>query len=104
MLFGSESIMLALAAILLTVIAMTFNMSRTKHQLATVDALEPPLLRPRIPYVGHILSMIVEKSGFYARILYVIKTLQYWSDCGLIVNKPNHTAGKAVGQSAPCLC
>lgn len=35
----------------------------------TVDAREPPLVPPRIPVIGHIISMIREKAGFYTRLL-----------------------------------
>ncbi|KAH7118626.1 cytochrome P450 [Dactylonectria estremocensis] len=33
-----------------------------------LDSLEPPLLKPRVPIVGHLISMIHEKSGFYPRL------------------------------------
>ncbi|KAF4954520.1 hypothetical protein FSARC_12133 [Fusarium sarcochroum] len=34
----------------------------------SLDALEPPVVKPRIPLVGHIISMIREGGGFYARL------------------------------------
>lgn len=35
----------------------------------SLDPLEPPLLKPRVPLVGHIISMFQEGSGFYTRLL-----------------------------------
>jgi hypothetical protein len=35
----------------------------------SVDSLEPPLLKPRVPLVGHIISMFSEGGGFYVRLL-----------------------------------
>ncbi|KAF5019816.1 hypothetical protein F66182_8185 [Fusarium sp. NRRL 66182] len=34
----------------------------------TVDELEPPQLKPRVPLVGHIISMIREGASFYVRL------------------------------------
>ncbi|RSM16167.1 hypothetical protein CDV31_004630 [Fusarium ambrosium] len=34
----------------------------------TFDPLEPPILRPRIPFIGHIIDMIRERSSWYIRI------------------------------------
>lgn len=34
----------------------------------TMDPLEPPLLKPRVPIFGHIISMMTEKAGFYTRL------------------------------------
>ena len=34
-----------------------------------MDPLEPPLLKPRVPIFGHIISMMTEKAGFYTRLL-----------------------------------
>ncbi|KAF4974548.1 hypothetical protein FZEAL_8572 [Fusarium zealandicum] len=33
-----------------------------------VDSREPPLLKPRLPILGHLVSMIREKAGFYKRL------------------------------------
>lgn len=36
--------------------------------LPTVSAREPPVLRPTIPFVGHIISLIREKTGLFDRL------------------------------------
>ncbi|KAI5460810.1 cytochrome P450 [Mariannaea sp. PMI_226] len=40
----------------------------------TFDAREPPIIRPRIPAIGHLIALATEKSGFYRR-LYKENTL-----------------------------
>lgn len=39
-----------------------------KLLLPTFDPREPPVFRPKIPVVGHLISMATEKSGFYRRL------------------------------------
>ena len=34
----------------------------------TVTAREPPVLRPAIPFVGHVVSLIREKTGMFDRL------------------------------------
>jgi hypothetical protein len=33
-----------------------------------VDPSEPPLLKPRVPILGHLVAMMREKAGFYRRL------------------------------------
>ena len=35
------------------------------------DPREPPVIKPKIPLIGHIISMVTEASGYYQRLLYV---------------------------------
>ncbi|KAK3935473.1 cytochrome P450 [Diplogelasinospora grovesii] len=39
-----------------------------KFLYPTFDPREPPVLYPRVPFIGHIISLVREKSGFYARL------------------------------------
>lgn len=34
----------------------------------TFDPREPPVFRPRVPFVGHLVSMILEGGSFYQRL------------------------------------
>jgi hypothetical protein len=40
-----------------------------RYASPSLDPLEPPLLKPRVPLVGHIISMLQEGSSFYVRLL-----------------------------------
>jgi hypothetical protein len=35
----------------------------------SIHDLEPPVLKPRIPFLGHAITMAIEKAGFYSRVL-----------------------------------
>lgn len=37
----------------------------------TLDPREPPLLKPKIPVVGHLINMIMKGNGFFAATVYV---------------------------------
>ncbi|KAK1448726.1 prostacyclin synthase [Colletotrichum paranaense] len=39
-----------------------------KLMFPNFDPREPPVLRPRLPVFGHIISLIRESGGFYARL------------------------------------
>jgi hypothetical protein len=34
----------------------------------TVDPREPPVLRPKVPFIGHIVSLLSEKTRFFDRL------------------------------------
>lgn len=35
----------------------------------SMHTLEPPVLKPRVPFIGHAITMFREKAGFYSRVL-----------------------------------
>lgn len=41
------------------------------------DKQEPPILKPRIPIIGHVIGMIFSKQKFYAELGYV--PYQIWA-------------------------
>ncbi|KAK2673854.1 Cytochrome P450 superfamily [Fusarium oxysporum f. sp. vasinfectum] len=59
----------------------------------SVDSLEPPLLKPRFPLVGHIISMFSEGGGFYVRLFkerrMPICTLPMLNGKVYIINSPD---------------
>ncbi|KAL0765536.1 hypothetical protein CaCOL14_011760 [Colletotrichum acutatum] len=59
----SYSVMVVTAALLLVPAFML-----KKLMFPTFDPREPPVLRPRLPVFGHIISFIRESGGFYARL------------------------------------
>jgi hypothetical protein len=65
MVFESTPLLTAIVAVILAAAAGLVQ----KWLSPTVDAREPPLVPPRIPVIGHIISMIREKAGFYTRLL-----------------------------------
>jgi hypothetical protein len=67
MLLDNVSVSVAGLAVSLTAVALLLM----RHLTLTVHPLEPPVLQPRVPFFGHIVSMIREKGGFYSRLLYV---------------------------------
>ncbi|KAF7556298.1 hypothetical protein G7Z17_g1523 [Cylindrodendrum hubeiense] len=64
MLLDNASVLIAGLAIALTVLLAVFK----RWAIPTLDPLEPPLLKPRVPVIGHIISMIRERAGFYPRL------------------------------------
>jgi hypothetical protein len=40
-----------------------------RYASPSLDPLEPPLLKPRVPLLGHIISMLREGGHFYVRLL-----------------------------------
>ena len=34
----------------------------------TVDSREPPILRPKIPFFGHVISLVRERTGMFGRL------------------------------------
>lgn len=65
MVFENTPLLAAIAAVILAVATVLVQ----KWLSPAVDAREPPLVPPRIPVIGHIVSMIREKTGFYTRLL-----------------------------------
>ncbi|RSL50929.1 hypothetical protein CEP54_011692 [Fusarium duplospermum] len=66
-LFGGEkgtSLVLLTAAIIIPLLFMGLK----KLLYPTFDPLEPPVLRPWIPFIGHVIDMIRERSSWYIRI------------------------------------
>ncbi|KAG5664970.1 hypothetical protein KAF25_008704 [Fusarium avenaceum] len=59
----------------------------------SLDPLEPPLLKPRAPLVGHIISMLQEGSGFYVRLFkerpLPISTLPVLNGKLYVINSPD---------------
>lgn len=41
----------------------------SRYVAPTVDENEPPLLKPRIPFIGHIVSMFRDGSNLYVNLL-----------------------------------
>ncbi|KAF4332089.1 7-alpha-hydroxycholest-4-en-3-one 12-alpha-hydroxylase [Fusarium beomiforme] len=50
--------------VILTALLLLFS----RYVSPSVDSLEPPLLKPRAPLVGHIISLFKEGGGFYSRL------------------------------------
>ena len=50
----------------LGVCALLFLVGRALE--TSVDSLEPPILRPRIPLVGHLYSMLRDQETFFKRL------------------------------------
>ena len=40
----------------------------------TLDPAEPPLLKPRIPYIGHSIGVLYHHTSYYNKLLYVCPT------------------------------
>lgn len=58
----TPSIILAVIAVLLLI----------RQRLALdLDPREPPILKPRVPYIGHIIGLFTYHTGYYDRVLYV---------------------------------
>lgn len=34
----------------------------------TFDPREPPVLRPRVPFIGHVIALVSERSSWYRRL------------------------------------
>lgn len=62
-----DNVSLPNAWAIVTLTGLLFILSR--YVSPSVESLEPPLLRPRVPLVGHIISMFSEGGGFYVRLL-----------------------------------
>lgn len=48
------------------------------------DPREPPLIPPSIPFLGHIVGMIRDGSGYYGKVMSVIKGSRH--HCNLLTN------------------
>lgn len=57
-----------LSTMVLILIAPILLFSLKKIFYPTVDPREPPIVRPTIPFVGHIISMIRERASWYKRL------------------------------------
>jgi hypothetical protein len=55
--------------IILTVVTAVFLC--WKRLSICLDPAEPPLLKPTIPYIGHIIGVLTHHTGYYNRLLYV---------------------------------
>jgi hypothetical protein len=61
-----DNISLATAALAFSVPAVLLLLQTLL--LPKLDPSEPPFLKPRIPFMGHVLSMFLEKASFYRRL------------------------------------
>ncbi|RKL04783.1 hypothetical protein BFJ71_g3564 [Fusarium oxysporum] len=77
--------------VIVTLTGLLFLLSR--YVSPSVESLEPPLLKPRVPLVGHIISMFSEGGGFYVRLFkerrMPICTLPMLNGKVYIINSPD---------------
>ncbi|KAM5374561.1 hypothetical protein ACJA88_008026 [Fusarium oxysporum] len=77
--------------VIVTLTGLLFLLSR--YVSPSLESLEPPLLKPRVPLVGHIISMFSEGGGFYVRLFkerrMPICTLPMLNGKVYIINSPD---------------
>ncbi|KAM0273895.1 hypothetical protein ACHAQH_008157 [Verticillium albo-atrum] len=84
------SALTTVAVVILALVLLVF----LKHLVfPTFDAREPPVLRPRMPVIGHIVSMLREKANWHARLFaessMPICTLPMMNGKMYVINSPS---------------
>jgi hypothetical protein len=66
MILPSDSVATWTAAVVVGLTAALFALNSVAS--APIDAAEPPVIKPTIPFVGHLINMLTEKGSWYRRL------------------------------------
>ncbi|GKT51777.1 uncharacterized protein ColSpa_11958 [Colletotrichum spaethianum] len=65
---GSDSTTTTLTLVTAALVMIPLALMLKKLLFPDFDPREPPVLRPRLPFFGHIVSLVRESGNFYARL------------------------------------